>query len=57
MLEEGCTVAVHSHVKQHPTDLGGAVVHIFRFYENQIVEMWDIGQAIPEDSPNQNGMF
>jgi predicted SnoaL-like aldol condensation-catalyzing enzyme len=56
-IQERDTVAVHSHVKQNPEDLGGAVVHIFRFQDNQIVELWDIGQPIPEDSPNENGMF
>ncbi|MEH7085832.1 nuclear transport factor 2 family protein [Neobacillus drentensis] len=56
-IQEKDTVAVHSHVKQHPEDLGGAVVHIFRFQDNKIVELWDIGQPIPEDSPNENGMF
>lgn len=56
-IQEGNIVAVHSHVKQNPDDLGGVVVHIFRFQDNQIVELWDIGQPIPEDSPNENGMF
>lgn len=56
-IQEGVMVTVYSHVKQNPDDLGGAVVHIFRFNDNLIVEMWDVGQPIPEDSPNQNGMF
>jgi predicted SnoaL-like aldol condensation-catalyzing enzyme len=56
-IQEQDTVAVHSHVKQNPEDLGGAVVHIFRFQDNQIVELWDIGQPIPENSPNENGIF
>lgn len=56
-LQENDTVAVHSHVKQNSNDLGVAVVHIFRFQDNQIVELWDIGQPIPADSPNENGMF
>jgi len=56
-LEEGDIVAVHSHVKQNQDDLGGAVVHIFRFQNDLIVELWDVGQPIPEDSPNENGMF
>lgn len=56
-LEEGDLVAVHSHVKQNQEDLGGAVVHIFRFHEGRIVEFWDVGQAIPENAPNENGMF
>lgn len=56
-IQEGDTVAVHSHVRQNPEDLGGAVVHIFRFRDDRIVELWDVGQAIPEDSPNENGVF
>ncbi|KMZ42042.1 MULTISPECIES: nuclear transport factor 2 family protein [Bacillales] len=56
-IEEGDIVAVHSHVKQNQEDLGGVVVHIFRFHNDQIVELWDVGQPIPADSPNENGMF
>jgi predicted SnoaL-like aldol condensation-catalyzing enzyme len=56
-IAEGDLVAVHSHVRQHPGDRGGAVVHIFRFEEGRIVELWDVGQEIPERSPNQYGMF
>ncbi len=50
-------VAVHSLVKQNKDDLGGVVVHIFRFQDDKIVELWDVGQPIPEDSPNENGVF
>jgi predicted SnoaL-like aldol condensation-catalyzing enzyme len=56
-IEEGELVAVHSHVKQNQGDLGAAVVHIFRFEDDRIVEMWDIGQPIPGNSPNENGIF
>ncbi len=56
-IEEGDIVVVHSHVKQKHEDLGGAVVHIFRFHNDLIVELWDVGQPIPENSPNENGMF
>lgn len=38
-LEDGELVAVHSHVKQNPKDLGAVVVHIFRFEDGQIVEL------------------
>ena len=34
-----------------------AVVHFFRFEKGRIAEMWDVGQEIPSDSPNENGMF
>lgn len=57
VIQDGAVVAVHSHVKQNLDDLGVAVVHIFRFHNEKIVELWDLGQPIPEDSPNENGMF
>jgi predicted SnoaL-like aldol condensation-catalyzing enzyme len=56
-IEEGDRVAVLSHVKQHPGDRGGAVVHIFRLEGRKIVELWDVGQLIPEVSPNTDGVF
>jgi len=56
-LQDGDLVAVHSHVRQHPGDRGAAVVHIFRFQGDRIAELWDVGQAVPESSPNELGMF
>jgi predicted SnoaL-like aldol condensation-catalyzing enzyme len=56
-LQEGDRVVVFSHVRQNADDRGGAVVHIFRFENDRIVEFWDVGQAIPEQSENENGMF
>lgn len=56
-IEEGEIVALHSHIKQNPEDLGAAVVHIFRFHDGQIVELWDLGQPVPAESTNENGMF
>ncbi|MGG0669211.1 nuclear transport factor 2 family protein [Sporosarcina koreensis] len=56
-IEEGEKVMVFSHIKQNPEDIGAAAVHIFRFQEGKIVEMWDVGQPVPEDSSNENGMF
>jgi predicted SnoaL-like aldol condensation-catalyzing enzyme len=57
VIGENDFVTVYSHIRQNPKDLGGAVVHIFRFLNDQIVELWDVGQSIPEESPNKNGMF
>jgi predicted SnoaL-like aldol condensation-catalyzing enzyme len=51
-IAEGDFVVVHSQVKQSPEDFGAAVVHIFRFENDRIVELWDVGQAVPEKSPN-----
>lgn len=57
ILEDGKLVAVHSHLKQTPTDIGFAVVHILKFESDKIVELWDLGQPIPKETINENGMF
>jgi predicted SnoaL-like aldol condensation-catalyzing enzyme len=56
-FEDGNTVITHSHVKQSPDDAGAAVVHIFRFENGRVVELWDLGQPIVKDSPNEHGAF
>jgi predicted SnoaL-like aldol condensation-catalyzing enzyme len=50
-------VVVHSHVRHKPGDAGVSVVHIFRFEGDHIAELWDVGQVIPGESPNTDGMF
>jgi predicted SnoaL-like aldol condensation-catalyzing enzyme len=57
VLEDGDTVATLSHVRQNPGDAGGAVVHLFRFEGGRIAELWDVGQPVPANSPNENGVF
>jgi len=57
VLEDGDLVAVHSQVKLRPGKTEFAVVHIMRFQEDRIVELWDLGQPVPENSPNEFGMF
>ncbi|HWV70284.1 MAG TPA: nuclear transport factor 2 family protein [Pseudosphingobacterium sp.] len=57
VLEEGPMVAVHSHVRKSTDDLGAALMHIFRFDNKKIVELWDFGQPVPADTVNENGMF
>lgn len=56
-LAEGDLVAVYSEVHHRRGDRGAAVMHIFRFENGRIVELWDVGQEVPEESPNQFGMF
>lgn len=56
-IAEDELVAVHSHLRENPADIGMAVVHILRFEENQIVEFWDIAQAVPKEWVNENSMF
>jgi len=50
------SVAVYSRL-QRAQGAQIAVVHILRFDRGKIVEMWDIGQPVPEHSPNELGMF
>ena len=56
-IAEGDLVAVHSRVRLKPEDAGIAVVHLFRFSQERVVEFWDVGQPVPAESPNKNGMF
>jgi predicted SnoaL-like aldol condensation-catalyzing enzyme len=58
VYEDGDTVITHSLVTRQ--DAGApeiAVVHIFRFENDRVAELWDLGQPISKDSPNENGMF
>ncbi|MGG6463586.1 nuclear transport factor 2 family protein [Solilutibacter silvestris] len=57
IFESRDRVATLSHVRRENADIDIAVVHILRFEDGKIVEMWDIGQQIPSDSPNKLGMF
>ena len=57
VLADGDLVAVHAHVRLKPGDPGVATIHIFRFAGDRIVELWDVGQAVPDQSLNNNGMF
>jgi predicted SnoaL-like aldol condensation-catalyzing enzyme len=56
--EDGDTVITYSLVtRQDPSAPAIAVVHIFRFEGEQVVELWDVGQLVANDSPNENGLF
>jgi predicted SnoaL-like aldol condensation-catalyzing enzyme len=57
VVEDGDQVAVFSEVHHSKGDAGAAVVHFFRFEGDRIAELWDVGQEVPADSPNTNGMF
>ena len=57
VLEDGDLVAVHSRLILNETENDMAVLHLFRFQDNRIVEMWDIGNTIPGDCPNTDGAF
>ena len=55
VFEDGDRVAVHSRVVKEKMEI--AVVHILRFENGKVSEMWDVGQVLEKNSPNENGMF
>ena len=57
VIDGGDKVAVLSHLKRAEANLEYAVVHIARIVDGKIAELWDLGQEIPKDSPNELGMF
>ena len=52
-LEDGDLVAVHGRIRLTPSSPWIALIHIFRFKGNQIIEEWEV----PKDSPNKNEVF
>jgi len=56
-LEDGDLVAIHGRVRLTPSRPWIALIHIFRFQDNQIIEEWEAGQEVPQDSPNENDVF
>ena len=50
-------VAVHYHSQASRDDPGFAIVDIFRVEGCRMVEHWDVVQAVPEQSANNNTMF
>lgn len=54
-IEQGDFVWVHSRVRQAAQDI--AVVHIFRFVDGRVAEMWDVFTPVPANSPNTDGVF
>jgi predicted SnoaL-like aldol condensation-catalyzing enzyme len=56
-IEEGDQVAVMSELHLQPGDRGFMLVHIFRFKNGKIAELWDVAQEIPANSPNELGPF
>ena len=58
VFEDGDFVITHSLVvRTNPSDPNIAVVHIFRFAGDKVVELWDVGQLVGKESPNENGPF
>lgn len=56
-IEEGDLVAIHSRIRNIENRKDIAVIHIFKFENNKIIELWDFGQTAPDYMVNENGMF
>jgi predicted SnoaL-like aldol condensation-catalyzing enzyme len=57
LLQEGDHITAYSHVHSADYALNLAVFHMFRFNNGKIVELWDVGQHIAKDCPNEHGLF
>ncbi len=56
-IADGPLVAVHSRAVPEEGGSEMAIVHILRFEDGRIAEMWDIAQAAPVPMANRDGMF
>lgn len=57
IIKDEDMVVYHSYIKQSNNDLGFVVVHILKFSNEKITEMWDMHQEVPKDMVNENGVF
>lgn len=57
VMAEKDLVMIHVHAKSSLDDRGTAIIDIFRVQNGKIVEHWDVMQAVPEKSANNNTMF
>ncbi len=56
-LQDEDVVAVHSRISQNGEDAGISVVHMLRFEDNLIAEMWDVMMPEPMLMINENGLY
>ncbi len=54
---DGDLVWLHLHTKRTPETRGNAVINVFRMKDGKFVEHWNVGQAVPDKSANNNTMF
>ena len=57
VFADGDYVILHVHAVREKGTRGSAIIDIFKLEDGKIIEHWDVNQAIPEKSPNNNTMF
>ena len=57
IIHDGDLVVLHSYIQQTENNSEIAVVHIVKFENGKIIELWDIIQPFPENIVNENGML
>lgn len=55
VLQDGNLVAVHSYIEQGDHHI--AVVHLCRFNNDMIEELWDVATVLPKDILNEHGVM
>lgn len=57
VFADGDFVLLHCHYTGFFGENGDAIIDIFRVQDGKVVEHWDVIQAIPKTSLNENTMF
>jgi predicted SnoaL-like aldol condensation-catalyzing enzyme len=57
VVEEGDLIVSHARLRLSSGMPEIAVIHIYRFVDDKIVEEWDLAQQSPDEMPNENGLF
>jgi predicted SnoaL-like aldol condensation-catalyzing enzyme len=57
VFADGDFVLLHCHYTGFFGEHGDAIIDIFRVEDGKVVEHWDVIQAIPKKSLNENTMF
>jgi predicted SnoaL-like aldol condensation-catalyzing enzyme len=57
VFADGDFVLLHCHWTGFFGKNGDAIVDIFRLEDGRVVEHWDVIQAVPDSSLNENSMF
>ena len=53
-IQEDEKIAVHSNLTLTQNKMEMILIHIFRFQDDKIIEIWDIGSPIPLENLNMN---